>query len=393
MIAATTETTLVLLQLGAVLLVMAVLGALATRLRISTIPLFLLTGLLIGQGGLVPIATAEEFIEIGAEIGVILLLLLLGVDYSGDELSSSLKTNWPVGLTDAALNFTPGFVAGLILGFTPLGSAFLGGITYISSSGIIAKLLSDVGWIGNRETPVVLSVLVMEDLAMAAYLPVVTALTASAALLQTAGSIALAFVLVAVVLVVATRYGHQVSELLLGRTQDPELILLAVLGVTFVAGALAEQVRISAAVAAFLVGIVISGEAADRVRVVLAPIRDLFAAVFFLFFGLQVDLGEVPPVLVTAVVLAVATATTKIGTGWIGGTLNKVSAPGRWRAGLALVARGEFSIVIAELAILAERDARVGALATTYVLILAFCGPIAVYVLEGRQNRAATEVP
>ena len=110
----------VLLELGGVILGLGILGRLAGRLGLSAIPLYLLAGLAFGEGGLLPLVTAQEFIEVGAEVGVILLLLLLGLEYSAIELLGTLRTAAPAGLVDLVLNFTPGLVAGLLLGWSPL---------------------------------------------------------------------------------------------------------------------------------------------------------------------------------------------------------------------------------------------------------------------------------
>ena len=156
-----------LLELGGVVVGLALLARIAARYRLPASPLFLLAGLAFGEGGMFPLLTAEEFIELGAEVGVILLLFMLGLEYSASELTSGLKRHAPAGVVDLALNFTPGLVAALLLGWGPVAAVFLGGITYISSSGIVARLLDDMGWLGNRETPVVISILVIEDLVMA----------------------------------------------------------------------------------------------------------------------------------------------------------------------------------------------------------------------------------
>ncbi len=101
---------------------------------------------------------------------------MLGLEYTGHELARSLRIGFPAGLVDFALNFPPGFIAGLIIGWKPLPSVLLGGVTYVSSSGIIAGVLAELGRLANKETSSVLSVLVLEDLAMAIYLPTVGAL-------------------------------------------------------------------------------------------------------------------------------------------------------------------------------------------------------------------------
>jgi len=364
----------VLLELGGVILGLGVLGRLAGRLGLSAIPLYLLAGLAFGEGGLLPLVTAQEFIEVGAEVGVILLLLLLGLEYSAAELVGSLRSALPAGLVDLGLNFTPGLVAGLLLGWSLLAAVVLGGVTYVTSSGIVAKVLGDLGRIGNRETPVVLSIVVVEDLAMAAYLPLVTGLLVGGGLLASALPVGIALATVALVLLVAVRYGETLSRLVF--SPSDEVLLLVILGVALVVAGIAERLQVSAAVGAFLVGIALSGRAAEAAHSLLTPLRDLFAAVFFVFFGLQTDPRSIPPVALAAAVLALVTAATKVATGWWAARRARVGPRGRWRAGTILVARGEFSIVIAGLAVAAGREPGLGPLATAYVLILAVLGPI-----------------
>jgi monovalent cation:H+ antiporter-2, CPA2 family len=370
----------VLLELGGMILGLGILGRLAGRLGLSAIPLYLLAGLAFGEGGLLPLVTAQEFIEVGAEVGVILLLLLLGLEYSASELVGSLRSAAPAGLVDLVLNFAPGVVAGLLLGWSVLASLVLGGVTYVTSSGIVAKVLGDLGRIGNRETPVVLSILVVEDLAMAAYLPLLTGLLVGEDLLASALPVGVALGTVALVLVVAVRYGETLSRLVF--SPSDEVLLLVILGLTLVVAGAAEQLQVSAAVGAFLVGIALSGEAAEAAQALLTPLRDLFAAVFFLFFGLQTDPRSIPPVALAAAALALVTAATKVGTGWWAARRIGVGPRGRWRAGTALIPRGEFSIVIAGLAVAAGREPTLGPLATTYVLILAVLGPLVARVSE-----------
>ena len=372
--------TAVLLELGGVILGLGVLARLAGRLGLSAIPLYLLAGLAFGEGGLLPLVTAQEFIEVGAEVGVILLLLLLGLEYSASELVGSLRSAAPAGLVDLVLNFAPGVVAGLLLGWSVLASLVLGGVTYVTSSGIVAKVLGDLGRIGNRETPVVLSILVVEDLAMAAYLPLLTGLLVGEDLLARALPVGVALGTVALVLVVAVRYGETLSRLVF--SPSDEVLLLVILGLALVVAGAAEQLQVSAAVGAFLVGIALSGEAAEAAQALLTPLRDLFAAVFFLFFGLQTDPRSIPPVALAAAALALVTAATKVGTGWWAARRIGVGPRGRWRAGTVLIPRGEFSIVIAGLAVAAGREPTLGPLATTYVLILAVLGPLVARVSE-----------
>jgi CPA2 family monovalent cation:H+ antiporter-2 len=247
-------------------------------------------------------------------------------------------------------------------------------VTYVSSSGIIAKVLSDQGWTGNRETPVVLSTLVIEDLVMALYLPVATALLVGADDITTIAPAMIGITVVAIVLGAATKIEVGISRLVFSRSD--ESLLLTILGMTILVAGAAEVFGLSAAVAALLVGIVLSGPAAEAAHGLLSPMRDLFAAMFFAFVGLSVDPASIPPVIGTAAGLAAITVVTKFVTGWLGARRAGVGLRGRVRAGAMLTARGEFSIAIAGLATAAGVAADFEALAISYVFVLAILGPI-----------------
>ncbi|MFE0591595.1 cation:proton antiporter [Micromonospora echinospora] len=367
--------TTLLIEVGALLFLLGLLGRLSRRIGLSPIPLYLLAGLAVGHGGILEMHASEEFFAVGAEIGVILLLVMLGLEYSANELVGNLRSAAPAGLIDAVLNALPGAAFALLLGWDWIAAVVLAGITWVSSSGVIAKVLGDLGRVGNRETPVVLSVLVIEDLAMALYLPLVTALLAGVGLLGGGIALAIAVGTVLLVLVVAIRYGDLISTAM--SAKDPEALLLGVLGMTLLVAGIAAKLQVSAAVGAFLVGIALSGPVAHHATELLTPLRDLFAAVFFVFFGLVTDPRDIPPVLLPALALALVTMGTKTITGYLAARRAGIAEPGRWRAGLALVPRGEFSIVIAGLAVASgEVPAGLAALATAYVLITVVTGPM-----------------
>jgi CPA2 family monovalent cation:H+ antiporter-2 len=149
-----------------------------------------------GEGGLAPLDVSEDFTALAAEIGVLLLLFALGLEYSTDELRHGLRTGSVAGAVDAVANFAPGFLFGMLLGWELAAAVVLGGVTWISSSGVVSKVLSDLHWLGNRETPAVLNILVVEDLAMAVYLPVVAAMVAGRTAIETAATVLAALVTV-----------------------------------------------------------------------------------------------------------------------------------------------------------------------------------------------------
>ncbi|HEX6229922.1 MAG TPA: cation:proton antiporter [Solirubrobacterales bacterium] len=363
-----------LLELGALLLTLGLLARLADRVRLSPIPLYLIVGLVLGQISDEPISFSGETIEVGADIGLALLLFMLGLEFTAEELTDSMRRSLRPGLLDIALNLTPGLVVGLLLGWDPVAALLLGGVTYISSSGVISKVLSDLGRLGNRETPAVLSLLVFEDLAMVAFLPLAAVLIAGADVLDGIGLVALAAAVATGALYLAIRHGETLSRAL--DTRSDEVFILTTLGLVLLAAGAAEELRLSAAVGAFLAGLAISGQVSEQARSLMAPLRDLFAAAFFIFFALQIDASSLPPVGLTIAALTVLTAATKLITGWFAAETIGARAQGRIRAGTVLMARGEFSIVIAGLGVTAGIEPDLGAVAAGYVLITALLAPL-----------------
>lgn len=389
------DAAVLLLELGGVILGLSLLARAAGHLRIPSIPLYLLAGLAFGEGGALPLVTAQEFIEVGAQIGLILLLFMLGLEYSAAELRTEMARSAPAAGLDLLLNFSPGFGAGLLLGWGPIAAAFLGGITYISSSGIVAKLLHDFRRMGNRETPVILSLLVTEDLVMAIYLPIMAGLLFGGVSVRGLVTVVLAAAGVLLLLGLALRLEVGISRLIFSRSD--EALLLSILGLTLLVAGLAESIQASAAVGALLAGIVLSGPAARGARELLAPLRDLFAALFFVFFGLSVDPAGIPGVLGAVALLALVTAGTKFLTGWWSAGWAGVGVRGRVRAGSTLIARGEFSIAIAVLAAPSALEPALGPTAAAYVLVLAVTGPLLVWGTERfvstRRRPGEREVP
>ena len=368
------DETWMLIEVGALLLGLSLLGRLAIKYGQSPIPLYMTAGLVFGSGGLLPLHASTDFLSSGAELGVVLLLVMLGLEYSPTELVGNLKSSARAGIWDGLLNAVPGAVFALILGWGPIAALVMAGVTWVSSSGVIAKVLRDLGRLGNRETPIVLSVLVLEDLAMAFYLPILSAVVIGASLLEGAITVAIAVGSVTIVLYLAVRHGKKLSRIF--HAEQPETLLLGVLGLTMLVAGLASEVQVSAAVGAFLVGIALSGQVAHNAEKLLSPLRDLFAAIFFVFFGLTTNPADIPEVFFPALILAAVTMTTKVMTGYLAAKKAGIGRPGRWRTGVALMPRGEFTVIIAGLAVSAGVQPLIAPLAATYMLITVISGPV-----------------
>ncbi|MFZ9283208.1 MAG: cation:proton antiporter [Candidatus Nanopelagicales bacterium] len=372
---------LLLSEMGGILLLLGILAFIATRNRLSVVPLFILMGLAFGEGGLIPVGLSEDFLLIGAQIGAILLLLLLGLEYSAREIGESLKLGWRIGVYDIILNALPGAIVALVLGWGLAGAITLGGITYVSSSGIAAQLIRESGFRRSETARRVVGVLVFEDLALAPYLPIASAVVSAAGVLVGAISVSVALVVIGLVLLISIKRERFLSTFL--NTQNSTGLLLTVFGAALLFAGLAELAGISGAIAAFLVGLLLSGDVAEAARIRLSPLRDFFSALFFLFFGLITDPADILRVWPIALLLAVLGVLGKFALARI--MAKDMSDPMGWlRIGAFLTPRGEFSIVIAGLALTASFATDLQPIVLTYVLITALSGSLLLKTFRSR---------
>ena len=370
-LAATTDlrTSAMLAEIGAALLALGILAFIAYRLKFSVVPLYLLMGLALGKGGLIPLSLSEDFLNTGAQIGAIMLLLLLGLEYSSYDLSKAFRERKSAGVIDILANAIPGFLIGLIMGWGPGGALALAGITYISSSGIGAQLIKEMGFQRSEVSKRAIGVLVFEDLAIAPYLPLLTSVVVGVSAINGLISVSVALVITGLVILLSFRGSSKLVRLL--NPNEPGGLLLTVFGAALLAAGLADLAGFSGVVAAFLLGLLLTGEVAATARAKLGPIRDIFAAIFFLFFGITTDPADIPAVLPLAILLSVVGIAGKYAVGWWV-TRDLSDKQSALRATGFLIPRGEFSMVIAALAAPIVIGLELQALTLTYVLITAF---------------------
>ncbi len=379
-VASSPTSILTLIELGAMLLGLGITAFVAHRLKFSVVPFYLLIGLFLGKGGFFPLELSEDFLNTGAQLGAIALLLMLGLEYSGRELIGAFLERRSVGPIDILANFVPGAIIGLLLGWGMLGALVLGGITFVSSSGIAAQLIKDTGWRQSELAKRVTSVLVFEDIMLAPYLPLLTAMVLNLGVIAGVVSISIALTITGIVLLIATRQQNALAKVMSVSSQG---LLLTVFGSALLAAGLAESVGFSSAVAAFLVGLLLTGEVAAAVRIRLSPLRDLFAAIFFVFFGLSIDPAAVWAALPLGVLLAVLGAAGKLATGWA--TTRGMNDQLAWlRAAAFLTPRGEFSLVIAGIASVTWFGENLAAITLAYVLVTTVISSTALKLLSSK---------
>ena len=376
---------LILLEIGGVLLLLGVIAYIATRIALSAVPLFLAIGLAFGKGGFAPLELSADFLNVGAQIGAILLLLLMGMEYSAREISQTFNSAKSVIAVDALVNGVPGALIALIIGWGWQGALLLGGITYVSSSGIASELIRESGWARSQLAKRTIAVLISEDLMLAPYLPFLTSSLLGVGVLGGFISVSLALLVTGFVLLISVK--RQNLLLPIFRRFSASALLLSVFGLALIAAGAAGLAGFSGAIAAFLIGLLLTGEVADAVRSRLAPLRDFFAAIFFIFFGLSVDPADIGEVIVVALTLTLLGTLGKMFVGWW--STRDLNDPMSWRrVGAFLVPRGEFSVIIAGFSASLTFGDKLKALTITYVIATTLVASLLLRFLRSRFERA-----
>ena len=376
--------TTLLIEAGIVFTVLAIAGSLAWWLGQSVIPAYLIAGILVGPYGLeigglsLRIVRESEFIELFAELGLVFLLFFIGVEFSLTRLLERPRELLAAGGIDLVVNVLLGIGLGLAFGFSLAGSLFIAAIIYPSSSAVITKSLIDLGWIADPESEPIMSVLIVEDVVMAVLLVVLSVIAFSQstarALLTFAESAAMlvAFALLAV-------YGTRFVERAFA-TRSDELFLLRVVGLTALLAGFALTQGVSEAVAAFFIGGAVSeSDLKPRLEHLISPARDLFASVFFFAIGLSTDLTIVTGaglLLLAGVLLSILG---KLASGYLSGRSYRLGSRRSIRVSLAMVTRGEFSLVVAAIALSAGSgavDPIIQPFAVGYVLVMSILGTL-----------------
>lgn len=375
-----------MLVVGIIFLAVALGGALARRLGQSVIPAYILAGVLLGPGfphdvGPVPadLVKPSEFIDVFSELGIVVLLFFLGLHIDVERMLSRPRRIVAVGTLDFFITFGAGLGLGLLFGFSTLESLFVAGIVYVSSSAVITKSLIETGWAVKAESEPITGILVFEDLVIAAYLTLLGAVALGRG--EPTGiavNLATGFLFVGVIAALGWWLGDEVEAAF--DVESDELFLLRVVGVTTALAGAAHLVDVSSEVTALIVGASLGlSTHEDRIERLIKPVRDLFVAVFFFSIGLSVGLDSLFAqweLLLAAVPLTVAASVLSgVLSGWAYGLADRQAL----RVGFGIVARGEFSLVLAALASTVGEgalDTVIPEFAVGYVLVMSVAGTL-----------------
>ena len=367
-----------LAQLSITVALLAALGLVASRIGLSAIPAYLLAGLLLGpnEPRSLSLIRPSEVTDFVAEIGLVFLLFFLGLEFTLGRLVRSRRHALMGGLIDLLANAGLGLAIGVAAFGFSFAALVLGAAIYVSSSAITVKGLIDFRRLADEETDLVLAVLVAEDLVIGLVLGFASGGGGGGA--QTLALVAKAIGFAAVALAVSkwlTRVIDRVLDWL-----PRETFLLAVFAILIGAAALAKEVGLSEAIGALMAGVVLSETTVrEEIEERFFSFRDVFAALFFFVFGLSIDVSRIGSVgwILAAAVLAALTG--KVGGGYVAGVVGGLTRRQSFNAGVALVAHGEFTIILAQIAsgnpqISSQTQETLVAFAGLYVLITATIG-------------------
>ncbi|MFB5267975.1 cation:proton antiporter [Paenibacillus enshidis] len=374
----------IVFEVGLAIALIALSGLISAKLRFSVIPFYILVGMAVGPHAMeiwhfdFRFIESAPFIDFMGRIGVLFLLFYLGLEFSVGRLIKSGRSIAVGGTIYILINFTLGLALGFVSGFPIAETLVIAGITTISSSAIVAKVLVDLKRTANPETEMILGIIMFEDVFLAVYISILSGLV-----LSDSSSIG------GVVLSALIALGFMLAVILIGRKAVPllnkvlnirsnELFLLVIFSTLFLVAGFSETIHVAEAIGALLVGLVLAEtDHAKRIEHLIVPFRDFFGAMFFFSFGLSIDplsLGGTAVWIALAAVLV--TLFGNFTAGMLAGRTASLSPKASANIGLTIVSRGEFSIIMANLGREGGLMEILQPFAAIYVLILAILGPV-----------------
>ncbi len=340
----------ILVDLALVLGVAAVTTVASQRLRLPVVVGYLIAGLIIGPYVPVPLVANQGNVHTLSELGVILLMFTIGLEFSLKKLLRTGPSAALVALIQGGFLAWMGYLAGRFLGWGPLESVFAGAALSISSTMIIARVFESTRAKGPL-VDLVLATLIVQDLLAILLLTLLTAVGSGAGL--SAPALLLTLGRLAAFLVAVLTLGRWILPPFIRRMADggsAETLLVTVVGLCFGFSVLAAKAGYSVALGAFLAGMIVAESGRERmVEHLVHPLRDLFVAVFFVSIGMQIDPGQLLPNWRGLLVIGALVLGGKILSGALGGLLAGHSLRQSIRAGAALAQIGEFSFILVAL--------------------------------------------
>ncbi|NMO96814.1 cation:proton antiporter [Paenibacillus lemnae] len=370
-------------EVGLAIALIAAAGLISSKLRFSVIPFYILVGMAVGPHAMqwwhfdFRFIESAPLIEFMGRIGVLFLLFYLGLEFSVGRLIKSGRSIAVGGTIYIGINFTLGLLLGFLAGYPTAETLVIAGITTISSSAIVAKVLVDLKRTANAETEMILGIIMFEDVFLAVYISILSGLVLSGS--SSIGGVLLSAVIALGFMLVVLIVGRQAVPLLnrLLNIRSNELFSLVIFGALFLLAGFSETIHVAEAIGALLLGLVLAEtEHAKRIEHLILPFRDFFGAIFFFSFGLTIDPLALGGAIWLSLIAVIITLIGNYTAGMLAGRSAGLSSKASSNIGLTIVSRGEFSIILANLGKAGGLMTIIQPFAALYVLILAILGPL-----------------
>jgi monovalent cation:H+ antiporter-2, CPA2 family len=373
----------IVFEVGLALTLVAAAALLSARLRFSLVPFLILAGMAVGPHmpklGIIDLRFIQSapLLEFMGRLGVLFLLFYLGLEFSLGRLIRAGRVIVVGGTIYIALNFGLGLGFARLMGWPLREMLVAAGITTISSSAIVAKVLVDLKRTANPETEMILGIIMFEDIFLAVYLTFVSGLVMSGATsfgrAATSAVMALGFMLA--ILAVGRKATPWLNRAL--DISSDEVFLLSIFATLLLIAGLSEAIHVAEAIGALLVGLVLAEtEHRQRIEHLVIPFRDFFGAMFFFHFGLTIDPYALSGAIWPALAAVTLTLVGNFAAGMLAGRSARLSPRASSNIGLTIVSRGEFSIIMANVGRNGGLLPILQPFAALYVLILAVLGPL-----------------
>lgn len=377
------ESHTLILEIGIAVGLIALVGWISHRLRFSVIPFFILIGMALGEYaptiGLIDLKFTESkpFIDFMGRLGVLFLLFYLGLEFSVGRLIKSGKSIVTGGLIYVALNFLSGLLMGFLMDLPFKETMVVCGIMTSSSTAIVAKVLTDLKRTANPETEVIMGMIMFDDLFIAMHISFLSGLilTGSSSFWTVAGTSLLALVFILAFLILGRKLVPAIDRVL--QVGSSEIFILTIFSLLFIVAGFSETIHVAEAIGALMAGLVLAdSQYIKRIEKMVLPYKDFFGAIFFFSFGLAIDPMSLSGALMWGSIAALLTIICNLASGYFAARFSGLKKKTAFDIGFTLAARGEFSIIMANIGKAGNLMPIIQSFVVVYVLILSIIAPL-----------------
>ncbi|MVZ61584.1 cation:proton antiporter [Sphingobacterium humi] len=392
-----------IIEIGIAVLLVALVGLLANRLRFSVIPFFIIIGMVLGHESypnfikdmlasvgnegfthavesvwkFLTFRESKPFIDFMGRLGVLFLLFYLGLEFSVGRLIKSGKSIVAGGSFYVALNFVSGLLVGWMMDLPFKEVMVLCGIMTSSSTAIVAKVLTDLKRTANPETEVIMGMIMFDDLFIAMHISFLSGLilTGSSSFWAVAGTSLLALGFILTFLILGRKLIPFIDKLL--QEKSSELFILIIFSLLFTIAGFSETIHVAEAIGALMAGLVFAdSKYLKKIEGMVLPFKDFFGAMFFFSFGLSIDMYSLGGAVGWAAFAAVITIIGNVASGYFATRFSDLKPKNSVDIGFTLSARGEFSIIMANIGKAGKLLPVIQSFVVVYVLILSIVSPL-----------------